>query len=468
MVTCPAPPVVRFAPSPTGFLHIGGARTALYNWLFARHHRGRFLLRIEDTDRQRSTPAAIEAIIDGMTWLELDWEGEPVMQFARMARHAEVAQDMLRRGHAYHCYASPKELNELRAKARAEGGRFESPWRDRDPADAPAGVKPVVRLKAPRAGSTVVEDLVQGTVTFDNKQLDDMVLLRSDGTPTYMHSVVVDDHDMAITHVIRGDDHLNNAPRQMQIYLAMGWDVPHFAHIPLIHGPDGAKLSKRHGALGVEAYRDMGYLPEAIRNYLMRLGWGHCNEEFIPTARAVELFDIDGVGRAAARFDKVKLDDLNGKYIAQTDDAQLVALIESRLGSLSDAARSRLLAAMPGLKTRAKTLIELAENARFYVAPRPIELDPPARKLLESGGRARLLDLQARLAAVTEWTAPSLEAAVRTMAEAEGTKLGQLAQPLRAAVTGRAVSPPVFEVLAALGREESLGRLRDAAWPAVS
>ena len=463
MVTCPTPPVVRFAPSPTGYLHIGGARTALFNWLFARHHGGRFLLRIEDTDRQRSTADAIRAIVDGLTWLELDWDGEPVMQFARAGRHAEVAQEMLRTGHAYHCYASPEELNELRARARAEGGRYESPWRDRDPAEAPAGVKPVVRLKAPREGSTVVDDLVQGQVTFDNPQLDDMVLLRSDGTPTYMHSVVVDDHDMGITHVIRGDDHLNNAPRQMQIYLAMGWDVPLFAHIPLIHGPDGAKLSKRHGALGVEAYRDLGYLPEAMRNYLMRLGWGHGNEEFIPTARAIELFDIDGVGRAAARFDMKKLDDLNGKYIALTADARLVELLAPRLGSLAPAQRERLLRAMAGLKTRAKTLVELAENARYFIADRPIALDEAARKQLDEGARARLGKLRERLAGIEDWSAPALEAAARALAEAEGAKLGQLAQPLRAALTGRTVSPPVFDVLAALGREESLGRLADAA-----
>jgi glutamyl-tRNA synthetase len=463
MVTCPTPPVVRFAPSPTGYLHIGGARTALFNWLFAKHHGGRYLLRIEDTDRQRSTEPAIQAIIDGLDWLGLDWEGEPVMQFARMARHAEVAREMLARGHAYLCYMTPEELEAARAKVRAEGGRFESPWRDRDPSEAPAGAKPVVRLKAPREGVTVVHDLVQGDVTVDNKQLDDMILLRSDGTPTYMHSVVVDDHDMGITHVIRGDDHLNNAPRQMQIYLAMGWDVPAFAHIPLIHGPDGAKLSKRHGALGVEAYRDMGYLPEAMRNYLMRLGWGHGNEEFIPTERAIELFDIDGVGRAAARFDKVKLDDLNGKYIALTEDDRLVAMLSPLLGGLSEAAQARLNAAMPGLKTRAKTLVELAENARFYVAQRPIALDAAARKLLDGGGRAQLVGLKAGLAAVPEWNAAALEAAVRALADTTGSKLGQLAQPLRAAVTGRAVSPPVFEVLAALGREESLGRLDDAA-----
>jgi glutamyl-tRNA synthetase len=463
MVNCPTPPVVRFAPSPTGYLHIGGGRTALFNWLFARHHGGKYLLRIEDTDRQRSTEDAIRAIFDGLEWLGLHWDEEPVLQFARMHRHAEVAQEMLARGHAYNCYATPEEVEAIRAKVRAEGGHFSSPWRDRDPSEAPSDRKPVVRLKAPRSGTTVIHDLVQGDVTVDNKQLDDMVLLRSDGTPTYMLSVVVDDHDMGITHVIRGDDHLNNAARQMQIFLAMGWDVPAFAHIPLIHGPDGAKLSKRHGALGVEAYRDMGYLPEAMRNYLLRLGWGHGNEEFIPTERAIELFDIDAVGRAPARFDKAKLDDLNGKYIALSDDRRLVELVAQRLEPQSEAARARLRQAMPGLKTRAKTRVELAENARFYVANRPIPLDEAARKLLDAPGRERLAKLSARLAELNDWTAAAIEAAVRALAEAEGIKLGQLAQPLRAAATGRAVSPPVFEVLAVLGREESLGRLADVA-----
>ena len=379
MVTLSTPPAVRFAPSPTGYLHIGGARTALFNWLFARHHDGKFLLRIEDTDRQRSTDDAIRAIVDGLRWLGLDWDGEPVMQFARMTRHAEVAHAMLARGHAYRCYATPQELEAMRAEARAEGRAIVSPWRDRDPAAAPAGARPVIRLKAPREGATVIADLVQGNVTVDNRQLDDMVMLRSDGTPTYMLSVVVDDHDMGISHVIRGDDHLNNAARQMQIFRAMDWPVPAFAHIPLIHGPDGAKLSKRHGAMGVEAYRDQGYLPEAVRNYLLRLGWGHGDAEIVPTARAIELFDLDGVGRGPARFDKVKLDSLNGHYIRQSDDARLVELIVPRLGAaLGAPERGRLAAAMPGLKDRAKTLAELAEGAGFLVAPRPIPLDAAA------------------------------------------------------------------------------------------
>ena len=460
--------VTRFAPSPTGFLHIGGARTALFNWLFSRHHGGTFLLRIEDTDRVRSTREAVAAILDGLTWLELTWDGEVVHQFARAERHAAVARELLERGRAYKCFATPGELDEMRQAARAAGRpvRYDGRWRDRDPADAPAGASYVIRLKAPNEGVTTVADLVQGDVTVENAQLDDMVLLRSDGTPTYMHSVVVDDHDMAITHVIRGDDHLTNAFRQCQLYDACGWTAPAFAHIPLIHGPDGAKLSKRHGALGVEAYRDMGYLPEALRNYLMRLGWAHGDDEIISTAQAVAWFDLDAVGRSPARFDFAKLQNLNGHYLRQRADADLVALVVPRLETLvarplSAPETDRLRRAMAGLKGRAKTLVELAEAARFYVQARPLALEAKAAALLASGGRATLGRLAPALAAMSDWAAPALESAVRAFADANRLKLGDVAQPLRAALAGSLVSPPIFDVMAALGRDEALGRLAD-------
>ena len=457
--------VTRFAPSPTGFLHIGGARTALFNWLYARHHGGIFRLRIEDTDRQRSTKEAIEAIIDGLKWLGLNWDDETVFQFARATRHAEVALEMLKRGKAYYCYCTPEELEQMRAEARAAGKpmRYDGRWRDRDPKDAPPGVKPVIRLKAPTSGETIVQDKVQGEVRVANEQLDDMVLLRSDGTPTYMHSVVVDDHDMGITDVIRGDDHLTNTFRQLQIYQAMGWQPPSFAHIPLIHGPDGAKLSKRHGALGVEAYRDMGYLPEALRNYLLRLGWGHGDDEIISTEQAIQWFDLDGVGRAPSRFDFAKLDNLNGHYLRQSDDARLARDAAARLGVSADAAiERRLIAGMPGLKARAKTLKELAENAAFYVAKRPLSPDEKARAAFTADATKMLKELRGALAASPSWTATNLEAETRTFAEAKGIKLGQVAQPLRAALTGATMSPPIFEVMEALGREETLGRIDDA------
>ena len=460
--------VTRFAPSPTGFLHIGGARTALFNYLFARHHGGRFRLRIEDTDRKRSTPEAIEAIIEGLGWLGLTWDDEVAHQFARMARHAEVAKELLARGRAYYCYCTPEELAEMRERARAEGRKklYDGRWRGRDPAEAPAGVDPVIRLKAPQEGETVIEDLVQGRVAVANEQLDDMVLLRADGTPTYMLSVVVDDHDMGVTHVIRGDDHLTNAFRQTQLFRAMDWELPRFAHIPLIHGPDGAKLSKRHGALGVEAYRDMGYLPETLRNYLLRLGWSHGDEEIISDAQAVQWFDLDAVGRSPARLDFDKLDNLNGHYIREAEDARLVDLIAPRLaeagpGALDDAARERLLRAMAGLKPRAKTVKELAEQAAFYVASRPLALSPKAEKLLSAEARARLEALYPKLSALSSWDAESLDGAVRGFAEAEGLKLGQVAQPLRAALSGSNVSPGIFEVMVVLGRAESLARIMD-------
>jgi glutamyl-tRNA synthetase len=458
---------VRFAPSPTGFLHIGGARTALFNWLFARHHGGKFLLRIEDTDRARSTQEAVDAIIDGLKWLELDWDGAIVLQSERAARHAEVARQLLAEGKAYYCYCTPEELEAMRAKARAEGRsvRYDGTWRDRDPKDAPPGVPPVIRLKAPQTGETVIDDHVQGRVTVANAQLDDLIILRADGSPTYNHSVVVDDHDMAITHVIRGDDHLNNAFRQTQIYRALSWSVPDFAHVPLIHGPDGAKLSKRHGALGVDAYRDMGYLPEALRNYLLRLGWSHGDAEIISTAEAIEWFDLGSIGRAPARFDFAKLGSLNGHYLRETDDARLVTLaaplIERTLKrALTEPQRERLIAAMPGLKPRAKTLVELAEIAHFYVVDRPIPMEDKAKALLAPA--KQLLEELAAALQDCVWDAATLEAAVRAYAESHGLKLGAAAQPLRAALTGSAASPPIFEVMAVLGRDESLARLADA------
>ena len=462
--------VTRFAPSPTGFLHIGGARTALFNWLYARHHGGTFRLRIEDTDRKRSTPEAIEAILEGLRWLGLEWDGEVVYQFSRAPRHAAMARKLLDEGRAYHCYCTPEELAAMREAARAEGRPvlYDGRWRDRDPAEAPPDVPPVVRLKMPREGETVIHDLVQGAVTVANDQLDDMVLLRADGTPTYMLSVVVDDRDMDISQVIRGDDHLTNAFRQVQLFLALGWEPPAFAHIPLIHGADGAKLSKRHGALGVEAYRDLGYLPEALRNYLLRLGWSHGDEEIIATEQAIAWFDLDAVGRGAARFDFAKLDNLNGHYLREADDGRLVALVrpilEKRLGGpLDEAVRARLLRGMPGLKPRAKTLAELADAAAFYVSPRPLKVTEKAAKLLTPEARDRLGRLLGALQAAETWSEEALEAAIRGFAEAEAVKLGQVAQPLRAALTGSTASPGIFEVMGVLGQAESLARIADQA-----
>ncbi len=460
--------VTRFAPSPTGFLHIGGARTALFNWLFARHQGGKFLLRIEDTDRARSTQAAVDAIFDGLKWLGLEWDEEPVFQFSRAARHAAVAQQLLAEGKAYRCYCTPEELEAMRAEQKTKGlpVRYDGRWRDRNPAEAPPGVPPVIRLKAPKEGETVIEDRVQGEVRVANEQLDDMVLLRADGTPTYMLSVVVDDHDMAITHVIRGDDHLTNTFRQIQLYRACGWETPEFAHIPLIHGPDGAKLSKRHGALGAEAYRDMGFLPEALRNYLLRLGWGHGDDEIISTEQAIAWFDLAGIGRSPSRFDMVKLTNLNGHYLRQADDRRLVALIKPRLEqfagrSLGQADQTVLEKAMPGLKERAKTLLDLADSAAFYVRARPLPMDDKALKLLDAEGRDILFAFAQSLAAMPTWEQDALESEARQFAEARGLKLGKLAQPLRAALTGATVSPPIFQVLQILGREESLARVQD-------
>jgi glutamyl-tRNA synthetase len=472
------PVVTRFAPSPTGFLHIGGARTALFNWLYARKAGGKMLLRIEDTDRERSTEAAIREIIDGLDWIGLKWDGEVIYQFARAARHAEVAHELLAAGRAYHCYATPDELTAMRKLARKEGRppRYDGRWRDASDADRAAaaarGLKPVVRLKAPQDGETAIEDAVQGRVVFPNKDLDDLILLRSDGTPTYMLAVVVDDHDMGVTQIIRGDDHLTNAARQTHIYQAMGWDIPAWAHIPLIHGADGAKLSKRHGALGVDAYRAMGYLPAALRNYLVRLGWSQGDREFFSTDEMIEAFDLAQVHRSPARFDFVKLENMNGHYMRAADDAELTrALVETlpflpkgpeKLAALDEKKRAQLLAAMPGLKERAKTLVQLADGADYLFAQRPLALEAKAAELIEKG-RAHLAALLPRLEAVPEWTAAATEGAVRAQAEATGAKLGDLAQPLRAALTGKTTSPGIFDVLEVLGREESLGRIRDAA-----
>jgi glutamyl-tRNA synthetase len=469
------PVVTRFAPSPTGFLHIGGGRTALFNWLYARRFGGKMLLRIEDTDRERSTEAAIDAIIDGLRWLGLDWDGDPIFQFARASRHAEVAHDLLERGRAYRCFATPAELDEMREKARAEGRpmKYDGRWRDRDPATAPPGLNPVIRLRAPLDGETVVDDQVQGRVVWQNKDLDDLVLLRSDGTPSYMLAVVVDDHDMGVTHIVRGDDHLTNAARQTQIYQAMGWDVPVMAHIPLIHGPDGAKLSKRHGALGVDAYRSLGYLPAAVRNYLVRLGWAHGDQEVFSTDEMIAAFDLSAIGRSASRFDFAKLENLNGIYMRATPDDDILAALDQvmpELGpprglgqALSGDVRARLVMAMPGLKERAKTLVELLDSAAYLYSPRPLALEDKAAALLDGEARKRLGLLIGSFEAIGEWTVETTEAAVRAFADAHGLKLGQVAQPLRAALTGKSTSPGLFDVLAVLGRDESILRLRDVA-----
>jgi glutamyl-tRNA synthetase len=459
------PVVTRFAPSPTGFLHIGGARTALFNWLFARHHGGKFLLRIEDTDKARSTGEAIDAILDGMRWLGLDWDGHEYYQSQFWARHADIAHRMLESGAAYRCYMTPEELTGQREAAQRERRpfRIDSPWRDI--AEEQAGKPFVIRIKAPREGETVIDDRVQGRVTVQNAEIDDFILLRSDGSPTYMLAVVVDDHDMGVTHVIRGDDHLNNAFRQLAIIRAMGWPEPVYAHVPLIHGPDGAKLSKRHGALGVDSYRDeLGLLPEAVGNYLLRLGWGHGDDEIISREQAVQWFDLDHVGKSPSRFDFKKLENLNGHYIREADDGRLADLVATRLG-LTDDQKPLLVEAMPELKPRANTRVQLADGAVFLFTTRPLDVDEGAASLLTTDSRALLAAAHGKLATLAEWDAASLEAAVREVAEAGGVKLGKLAQPLRAALTGRTTSPGIFDVLALLGREESLARIADQMEP---
>jgi glutamyl-tRNA synthetase len=456
----------RFAPSPTGLLHIGGARTALFNFLAARHHGGEFLLRIEDTDKARSTMEAVQVILDGLAWLGLTPDEPPVLQSSREARHVEVAQQLLAEGHAYQCYCTPDELREMREAAQAAGRppRYNGMWRDRDPALAPPGVKPAFRLKAPQQGETVVDDLVQGSVRVANSELDDMIIRRSDGTPTYLHAVVVDDHDMGITHVIRGDDHLTNTFRQIQIFRACGWELPRFAHIPLIHGADGAKLSKRHGAVSVLEFREQGFLPEALCNYLLRLGWGHGDDEFLTREEQEQKFDLDGVGRAASRMDYAKLTHLNGIWLRGADDARLAADVIARLPAQcgltpDETAKSRILCLMPGLKERAKTLVELTASAAFLARPVPLPFEPKAKALLTDDTRAMLSRLAPALAAA-EFTAAGVDAALRAFAETEGMKLGQVAQPLRAALTGSTMSPGIDATLEALGRDESLARLR--------
>ena len=452
--------VTRFAPSPTGFLHIGGARTALFNWLYARHHGGKYLLRVEDTDRARSTEAAIDAIFDGLTWLGLEGDEAPVFQFARSQRHAEVAAELLDKGHAYRCYLSSEELAARRQKAQEERRpfRIESEWRDADPSTWPAGEPYVVRIKAPREGETTIQDLVQGPVTVRNEEIDDFVILRSDGTPTYMLAVVVDDNDMGVTHVIRGDDHLNNAFRQLVTLKGMGWDIPEYAHVPLIHGADGAKMSKRHGALGVDTYRDeLGVLPEALFNYLLRLGWGHGDEEIIDRDQAVEWFDIAHVGKSPSRFDVAKLQNLNGHYLREADDARLAALILPLVKG--DADLELLTRAMPVLKVRAKDLNDLAEGSAFLFAKRPLEMTEKAQGLLTDEARARLAAIHERLSGESDWTLEGLEANLKAMAGELELGLGKLAQPLRAALTGQTTSPGIFDVLVLLGREESLARI---------
>ncbi|MER9456828.1 glutamate--tRNA ligase [Mesorhizobium sp. M0478] len=466
--------VTRFAPSPTGYLHIGGARTALFNWLYAKHTGGTMVLRIEDTDRERFNEAAIQAILDGLTWLGLSWDGEAISQFERAPRHREVAEELVRLGKAYYSYETPAELEAMREAARAKGlpPRYNGQWRDRAPSEAPPGVKGAIRIKAPTEGETVVHDRVQGEVRFPNKDLDDFIILRSDGNPTYMHAVVVDDHDMGVTHIIRGDDHLTNAARQTVIYNAMGWDVPSMSHIPLIHGADGAKLSKRHGALGVEAYRAMGYLPEALLNYLARLGWSHGDDEIMSIKDMISWFDIGDVNKGAARFDFAKLESINGAHMRKMADAELFDIFVATLpylesgpaiaARLDDARKAQLLAALPGLKERSKTLVELADGAAFLFVERPLPIDEKAAALLSADARAILRGAHAALQTVSgDWSAAAAEAAVREFAAAGGHKLGAVAQPLRAALTGRSTSPGVFDVLAVLGREESLARIAD-------
>ena len=456
------PVVTRFAPSPTGFLHIGGARTALFNWAFARHCDGKFLLRIEDTDRARSTDEAIEAILDGMAWLGLNADDEPVFQHKNADRHIEVVQTLLASGNAYKCYCTPEEIEAMREAARAAGKppRYDGTWRDRDPGEAPDGQTYVVRFRAPQEGSTVIDDCVQGTVTTANDQLDDLIILRSDGTPTYMLSVVVDDHDMGVTHIIRGDDHLTNAARQSQIYNALGWQVPDFAHVPLIHGSDGAKLSKRHGALGVDAYRDMGLLPEAMRNYLARLGWSHGDDEIFTTEQLIGWFGLEAIGKSPARFDMTKLENVNGHHIRRHDDMALAALVCANAPELAPV-QATLEAAMPVLKERAKSLYEIADMGRFLISVRPIDITEKAAKSLTADTRARLAALHPRLESLEDWKHTAIEAEIRAFLSDHDLKLGDIAPALRAALTGTPASPGIFDVLALLDKAEVLGRLQD-------
>ena len=467
------PVVTRFAPSPTGYLHIGGARTALFCWAYARKMEGQFLLRIEDTDRERSTEGAVQAIYDGLSWLGLNWDGEPTLQFSRANRHAENARELLARGQAYYCYCSQEELAEMRETARAKGlpPRYNGYWRDRDPSEAPAGVAPVIRIKAPLAGEIVVHDHVQGEVVFKTENLDDFIILRSDGTPTYMLAVVVDDHDMGVSHIIRGDDHLTNAARQIIIYNGMGWDVPEMAHIPLIHGPDGAKLSKRHGATGVGSYRQEGYLPEAMINYLARLGWSHGDDELFSRQQLVDWFSLEGLNKGAARFDFVKLRDVNGHYIrgaspdylygVMVDTAREIGRDRDHAGLVEN--KDTVLAALPELQPRAKTVLELIDLAQFIYAVRPLEVDASASQQLTPDARGMLGMAKAVLEQLSDWSVPAIDGAIRGFADQQGLKLGKVAQPLRAALTGHTVSPGVFEVMVLIGKDESLARIGDQA-----
>lgn len=459
--------VTRFAPSPTGFLHIGGARTALFNWLYARHCGGTFLLRIEDTDRKRSTQEAIDALLAGLSWLGIDWDEEPTYQAARAERHREVAEQLLAAGKAYKCYLSPEELEDLRDKAKAEGkNTIVSPWRDRDPSEAPSDTQPVVRFRSPDDGEILIADQVQGDVRIANSQFDDLILLRSDATPTYMLAVVVDDHDMGITHIIRGDDHLTNAARQIQLYQALEWDLPIFAHIPLIHGSDGAKLSKRHGDLGVEAYAEMGYLADGLANYLLKLGWSHGDDEIISRDQAIEWFDLEGINKAPARLDLDKLSHVNAHYLKETDDTELAALTSARLRAagheISDNIEQAICNLMPALKDRAQTLVDLAEKSTFLAAKRPLDIDEKAMKLLKKDGARELLTgLHLQFSTLTSWTVEDVEKAMRAYAEERGVGFGKIAQPLRGALTGTTNAPGIFEVLWALGKDEVLGRIED-------
>lgn len=465
--------ITRFAPSPTGFLHIGGARTALFNWVYAQHMGGKMLLRIEDTDRERSSQEAVDALLDGLSWLGLDWQGEPISQFSRAERHVEVAEQLVAKGLAYKCYCSPDELTAMREKAKSAGlpPRYNGTWRDRDPAEAPKEIDPVVRIKVPAGEEIRIEDKVQGEVVFKTENLDDFIILRSDGSPTYMHAVVVDDHDMGVTHIIRGDDHLTNAARQIVIYNALGWEIPEMAHIPLIHGPDGAKLSKRHGALGVDAYRKMGYLPAAMRNYLARLGWAHGDDEIFSTEQMIEWFDLPALNKGASRFDFAKLENLNGIYIRESDPVELYEImcataLEADLKSVHEGLlnnKEMCLKALPELQPRAKTVLELIESGSFIYAQRPLKLDEKSTNLLTDDARKMIAEVIVPLENLSNWTLEDTKQAVREFADSHALKLGKVAQPLRAALTGKTVSPGIFEVMEVLGREESLARLTEQA-----
>lgn len=449
--------VTRFAPSPTGFLHIGGARTALFNWLLARHYGGKFVLRIEDTDRERSTQEAVDAIFNGLKWLGINWDEEPVFQFSRINHHVELAKQLVEQGRAYYCYCTPAQLEAMRKEALDKGlsPKYNGLWRDRDPKTAPEGIKPVIRLKTPQTGETVLNDIVQGTVRVNNDQLDDMILVRSDGTPTFMLSVCVDDHDMGVTHVIRGDDHLTNTFRHIQIYNAFGWEIPTYGHIPLIHGPDGAKLSKRHGALGIEAYRDMGYLPEAVCNCLLRLGWSHGDDEIISREQAIEWFTTKSLGKSASRLDFSKLANLNGHYMREADNNRLLELLLPMIGEVSEEVRSRLLRGMNGLKQRSKTMLELKDLATIYTDDfKQIDVDENARNILKS--------VYEKLFAVDEWNEQFLETQLRQLAEQLGLGFGKIAQPLRSVLTGKKITPSIFDMLVSFGKKESLNRIGSA------